>query len=158
MLSQQLVRLARRPFEQGVELAVGHRQAGAVVEIVQVQVEGTVRFEVDDMIQDLLCVTRRSVWRETHQLVLARVHFESGVISECRIQQAQRVREVDFFDDLKMISASEAHGCGGPFADAVHGEDQRFVKWRRIESAGGVALVMLGKQKPVHPVEFTQAL
>src|ERR1035438_7812121 len=46
MLSQQLVRLARRPFEQGVELAVGHRQAGAVVEIVQVQVEGTVRFEV----------------------------------------------------------------------------------------------------------------
>ena len=41
-LRQQLLRVARRPAEQLVEARVGHRQAGAVVEIVDVRA-GTCR-------------------------------------------------------------------------------------------------------------------
>ena len=47
--------VARRPAEQLVELLVGHGQAGAIVEIAQVEPERAVALEVDQIVEDSFC-------------------------------------------------------------------------------------------------------
>ena len=81
--------------EQLVKSLVRHRQAGAIIEIVQVQAERAVRLQVDQMVQDALREFRLAVGREPHHLVLAGVDLEAGVIGEGRVEQAERMRKVD---------------------------------------------------------------
>src|SRR5688572_7724111 len=48
-LRQQLVGTARGRAEQPVEALVRHAQAGAVVEVIEVEVEGPVRLDIDEL-------------------------------------------------------------------------------------------------------------
>ena len=51
--------IARGAAEQRVEARIGHRQPGAIVEIVEVEPEGAVRLEVDQVVADQFVVFRR---------------------------------------------------------------------------------------------------
>ena len=152
-LRERSLRLARRSAEQRVEARVGHREAGAVVEVVEVEPEGAVVLDVDQVLLDEIGVPRLAVRREPHHLVLARVHLEAGVVGERRIEQAERVGKVDLADDLEAVAAAERQRRGRPFADAVHRQHGRALERRREERARRVAQVMLGEQElrlPVH--------
>ena len=151
-LGQRVFRLARRRAEKGVEFRIGHGQPGAVVEIRLVQPVGTIGFKVDEVIQNCLHVFRLAVGRQPHHLVFARIDLEAQVIGKGRIEQAKRVREMDFLENFQAVAAADGSRGGGPFAHAVHGQHQGFVKRRWKESAGRMAQVMLGKQQAVDPV------
>ena len=57
---EPLLGFARRTAEQGSNAGVGHRQPGAVVEIAQVEPEGAVLLDVDQMVEDQLARYRGS--------------------------------------------------------------------------------------------------
>ena len=63
------------------------------------------------------------------------------------------MRKEDLLHNLKLVALADGGGTGGPFPDAIHREDNRFFKGRREEGAGRVALMVLGKQQPVFPIE-----
>ncbi len=67
----------------------------AVVEVVHVEAKGAVVLQVEQLIEDQVDVFRLAVGGQPHQLVLAGVDPEAGVIGKGRVQQAQRVREVE---------------------------------------------------------------
>ena len=71
----------------------GHLQPFAIPEIGHVHPEGAVRFEVDQMVSDQICVNGRPVRGQSHQLVLAGVDPEPRVVGEGGIEQPQRVRK-----------------------------------------------------------------
>ena len=153
-LRQRLLGLARGTAEQVVEPPVRHRQSGAVVEVIEVQPERAVRFQVDQMVMNESGVLRLAVRRESHELVFARIDLESRVVRKRRIKQAERVRKVDFPLDDQLAAVPDGNGCRGPLPDAVHREHHGPVERRRIEGAGGVTQMMFGKQQPPVPPEF----
>src|SRR5262249_49654108 len=95
-LREALFWLARRATEQRVETRIGHGETGAIVEIAQIEAERSVRLEVDQMIENELCVFRFAIRGEPHQLVFPRVDLETGVIREGRIEQTEGMGKVDF--------------------------------------------------------------
>ena len=113
------------------ELLVRHAQAGAIVEVALVEAEGAVFLEVDDVVQDRVLELRLAVGREAHHLVLARIDLEAGVVGEGRVEQAERVREVDLLQHLELVALAEAERRGRPLADAVHAEDRGLLEGRR---------------------------
>jgi hypothetical protein len=68
-LGEQLFGLAGRATEKVVELPIGHGQAGAIVEAIEIQAERAVAFDIDEMVEDGLCVARLAIWREPHHFV-----------------------------------------------------------------------------------------
>ena len=93
---------ARGAAEQRVEARISHRQPGAIVEIIEDR-DGTSRPpSVDQMIEDGLGVFRLAIGRESHDLVFAGIDLEAGVIGESRIEQAERMRKVDFLLDRQL--------------------------------------------------------
>ena len=152
-LRQRLNGRARRAAEQRLEPAVGHREAGTVVEIVEVKAERAVRLQVDHVVEDGAHVLRLAVGREAHHLVFAGIDFETGVEGERRIEQPQGVRKIDLPRHLQVVAVTDPYGGGGPLADPVHGQDHRVPKGRRVERARRVRLMVLGKQQfgvPIH--------
>src|SRR6185436_2676920 len=96
-------------------------------------------------------VPRRAVRREAHDLVLAVVDRETEVRRERRVQQAERMRELDLLEELERGAVAEAVRRGRPLADAVDGEQRRAWKSRKEKRAGGVALMVIEvKQRRVH--------
>src|SRR5262249_52805549 len=142
-----------RPTEQTVELLVGHPKSGAVVEIAQIEPEGAVRLQVDEVIEDQLCVAGLTIGGEAHDLVLARVDLEARVVGEGGIEEADGVREVDLLDGGEAIALAQSHRRGGPLSHAVHGEDHRLLEGGGEERAGRMALMMLGEEEPMAPVD-----
>src|ERR1700730_11639986 len=152
-LLKQFVWGARWPAEQTIKAAVGHPQPDAIVEVFLIEMKGSVGFEVDQMLEDGIGVSGLAIRRQSHNLVLAGIHLEAGVVGEGRVKQAKRVREMDFLAHLDAVISANPDARGGPLSNTVHCEDQRLLERRRIESAGRVALVMLGEQQLVLPVE-----
>jgi hypothetical protein len=64
------------------------------VEILHVEAEAPVLAQVDEFVEDGPDVARFAVGREAHHLVLAGVDAEARVVSEGRVEEAERVREV----------------------------------------------------------------
>ena len=119
-----------------------------------VQPERAVGLEVDQVVEDQLGVLRLAVGREPHHLVFAGVDLEAGVVGEGRIEQPERMREVQSpCASRDRLPRPNADRRGRPLADAVHREDHRLVERRRKERAGRVALVMLGEQQLAFPIE-----
>ena len=147
----------RRPVgmaEQRVELRIRHAKAGAVVEIVEVEPERPVILEVDEVVEDRVPVDRIAVGCQPHQLVLAGIDLESGIIGESRIEQAQAVGKVDLPLHLQRIAAAHPDGCRRPFADPVHRQDQGVLERRGEEGRGGMAQMVLGEEELALPVEI----
>ena len=93
LLLEHRLRCAGRAAEQVVEPAIGHRQPLAVVEVLHVEPEAAVGLQVEELLQDQVVIDRPAIGGQAHQLVFAAVYLEATIIRECRIEQAQRVRE-----------------------------------------------------------------
>ena len=141
-----------------VELAVGHGQADAVVEVVEVEPERTVGLQVDQLVEDHPGVARLAVGRKPHQLVFARIDLEAGVIGERGVQQPERMGEMDLLDDLEPVVAPERERAGRPLSDAVQRQYRGRGVRRRKKGAGGVAQMMLAEDQALVPVEVGPVL
>ena len=152
LLGDRSFGFARWAAEEILEAAIRHGEAGAIVEIRLIDPEASIRFQVQQLVADKRGIFRLAVGRQPHQLVFTRIDLEAGVVGESRIEQAQRVGKMNLADDGKVLAAAERRRCRGPFAHAIHRQDQRLLEGRRIESAGGMAQVMLGKQEALRPI------
>ena len=128
------------------------RSEAEVVEVATVRRERAVVVQVDEVLEDGVDEAGLAVGGEAHQLVLARVHPEAAVVGEGRVEEAERVREVELADHLDLVAPAHADAGGGPLADPVEGEDRGAVERRRVEGRGGVALVVLGEPELVGPL------
>src|SRR5579871_221098 len=135
-LREQLFRLPGGLAEQPIEAAVGHGQAGTVVEIALIQAKRTVLLQVDQMVVDEAGEPGLSVGRKPHELVLAGIDLEAGVIREGRVEKAEGMREMNLTLDLDARAAPDGHRGRRPLADAVHRENGRFLERRGEERAG----------------------
>ena len=151
LLLEPSLGIARGPAEQRVEALVRHGQPGAIVEVVEIEAERAVGLEIDQVVANDLLVFRRAVGRKPHQLVLAGIDLEAGIVGEGGVEQAEAVREMDLLVDLEVFSIADGGRRGGPFADAVEGEDGGLVERRRIERGGGVAQMMLAEGQALRP-------
>ena len=102
--------------------------------------------DLDQMVLDGLHVLRLAVGREAHQLVLAGVHLEPGVVGERAVEEAERVREPHLAQHVELMASAYADRRGRPLADAVDRQHRRLFERRWIEGRGGVRFVMLAKQ------------
>src|SRR5262245_53120876 len=94
------------PAKERMEAAVGHGQAGAVIEIAYVQMKGPVFFDINQVLLNQIHVTRLTIWGQAHDFVLGRVDFETGVISKGRIQESKGVRKANLFLNRQLIAAT----------------------------------------------------
>jgi hypothetical protein len=85
-LGQQALGIAGRAAEQRVELRIRHAQAGAIVEILEIEPERAVGLEVDEMIENFAGIARRPIGSESHDLVLGGIHLEARIVGERGIQ------------------------------------------------------------------------
>ena len=137
--------IARRRAEQPIEPAVGHRQALAIVEVLHVEPEAPIGLEIDQMFRDEVFVDGPAVGRQSHQLVFAAVDLEPAVVRHGRIQQAERMRELDLLREFDLVATAHAKRRRAPLADAVERENRRLVEGARKESAGRVTFVVVGE-------------
>ena len=72
-----------------MDAAIRHPEPGAVIEVSQVETEGPVFLDVDEVLPDGVGVPWLPVGRQTHQFVFPRIDLESRVKGECRVQQTQ---------------------------------------------------------------------
>src|SRR5690606_38018198 len=115
---------------------------GAVIEIGHVQTKRPVFLDVDDVLANDVDVAGLAVRREAHQLVLARIDLEAGVISESRIQQPEGMRKIDLPERLQLAPVTEPCGRRRPFPDAVHAEDGRGLERARVERRSRMRLMV----------------
>ncbi len=138
--------LARRPAEQLVEGPVRHGEPGEVVEVLLVEPERAVLLQVDQLVQDQIHVLRLAVGRQAHDLVLARVDLEAGVVGEGGVEQPEGIRPMELLVQLDIVASAHAERGRGPLAHPVHGEDRRLLERGGEEGARRVGLVVLGEQ------------
>ena len=108
LLHEGLCRITWRPAEQGTKAIIGHGQAGAIIEIIHIHPEGTVFFDIDKMVVNLLNVLWLAIRSQAHDLVFPVIHLEAQIIGEGGIKHADGMGKADFFCQCKVI----------PFADA----------------------------------------
>ena len=121
-------RLSRRTTEELVESPVRHGKAGAVVEVLHVETKGTVRLKVEQLIEDQVGILWLAVGCEAHELVLTGVDPEAREVRKRRVEQPQRVREIDFPEWLEVRAVAEPRRRCRPFTDAVETEYGRALE------------------------------
>src|SRR6185295_8941699 len=119
-LRQLVLGLTRAPSEQIRKTLIGHRETSAIVEVVHVEAEASIRLQVDEMVQDRLHERGLPVRREPHDLVFAGVDLESGVIGERRIEQADRMGKMDLLVYLEIAATTLCERGRRPFPHSVH--------------------------------------
>ena len=132
-----------------IEAGVGHRKPGTVIEIIQIEAKRPVGLEVDEMLEDQRRVLRLAIGSETHDLVLARIHLEAGVVGKRRVEQPQGVRKVDLATHFQRVCVAVGKRRRRPLSHAVHREHHRLVERRREIRARRVAEVVLGEEQPL---------
>ena len=133
---------------------VDHGEAGGVVEILLVQPEGSVGPDIDEPTPDQCGIALDpigpgiAVRGKPHQLVLAGVDPEAQEVGEGRVQEADRVREVQLAEDGQPVLMPVANRSGRPFPHPIDGHHRRLGEGRRIEGARRVGKMVLGEEKP----------
>ena len=135
----------RRTAEQPVKAGPRHGEALAEIEVIHVQPQAAIRLEVDQVLADQVPIDRSAIRRQAHQLVFTAVDLETTVVGERRIQQPERMGELQMVGEPKAIAGTEAVCRRTPLADAVEREDRRLVERAREEGARGVALMVIGE-------------
>src|SRR6478735_5976306 len=101
--------------------------------------------------QQLIFDKRNVFWlairREAHHFVFAAVNSESGIVSECAVEQSQTIGKAQLLYQRDLVSFTDADGAGGPLANAVDGQDGSFFERRRVECAGCVALMVIAEEQ-----------
>ena len=70
-------------IKQLIKAAAGHPQAAMVFEVFQIQPEGAIRFDVDQVCFDCFRINGIAVRGKPHQFVFSRVDLKAAVIREC---------------------------------------------------------------------------
>ena len=146
-LSHGGFRLARRAAEKGIELRVGHREPGRIVEVTHIQAEGAVVLQIQQLIENQIGVLGLAVGRESHELVLTGVDLETGEVGKGRVQHAERVWEVDLPLRCQALALAKPDRGRGPLPYPIHAQDRRALERAREESRGGMGLMMLGEHQ-----------
>ena len=139
-------RHARRAAEQLVKRTVGHRETGQVVEVLLVESERPILLQINELVQNQVAVFRLAVRRQPHQLVLAGIDLEAGVVGKGRVEQAERVGPVELLEELYFTSTANPERRRRPFPNTVHGENSGLFERGGKERAGRMGLVMLRVQ------------
>src|SRR5262245_38783927 len=105
-LGERRLGMAWRSTEEVVELERRHRKPRCVVEAALGEPERVAPFGIDNVIEDLVGVSWVSVRGKAHDLVLARINFEAGVVSEGRIEQPDTVGPVNLFQRFQRVTAA----------------------------------------------------
>ena len=147
LLFERGFRLPGFHFEQAAELVAGHCQALAVVEVLHVHPEAAIGLNVDEMLANAICVDRFSVRCQPHQFVFATIDFESTVISECRVEQAERMRERDLFCKFNPVGFAHPPNRGTPFTDTIQCQDRSLFERAWKECACGMAFMVFGENQ-----------
>jgi hypothetical protein len=138
--------LAAGHAEELLEGPAGHGQAGMVVEVLEVQAEGAVFADVDEVLVDKVLVFRLAIGGQAHQLVLARVDPEAAEVGEGGVEHPQRIGESHPLDDLEVVALGPGHRQGVPLADGVDGQDGGVLEGRGVEGRGDVRGVVGGEK------------
>ena len=134
---------ARRAAEQLVEGLTRHREAAQIIEVLLIERERAILAQLHQVLVDQVDVFRLTVRRQAHHLVLAGVDLESGVVRDGRVEQAERIRPAKLAQEVEVRALAVSDRRRGPFANAIHGENGRFLEWGRVERARRMGLVML---------------
>ena len=106
----------------------------------------------------LVDVARLAVGREPHHLVLPVVDVEAQVGGNGAVEQAERAREVDLFEEVDHRAGGPAEGGRRPLAHAVHRQHRGLFEPRVEEAARGVGLVMVEDLQPAGVAEHAPDL
>ena len=147
------LRVAWRRAEQRIKALVRHREPVAIIEIIEIEPERPIGFEIDEMIANELRIAGLAIRREAHELVFAGIHLEAGVIGERRIQQAEAMWKMNLLVNSKFISFADRHRGRRPFTNAIERQHGGTVERRGIKSGSRVAQMVLAKQQPLLPIE-----
>ena len=80
------------------------------------------------MVENAAGIFRLPIRREAHELVLAGIDLEAGVVGEGGIEQPERVRKMDLRKHLEVMPAAERRRSGRPLAHAIHGQHQGLLE------------------------------
>ncbi len=153
-LSQPRFRLSGRPAEELFEFFIRHRQPGTVIEIVHVQFERTVFLKVHQFIQYDVLINWLTVRGKPHNFVLPGVDLKSRVIGEGRIEQPERMGEMELGLNLNLIVPADTVACRRPLSHPVYCQKRSFLVRGGEESRCSVGLVVFGKDDLSRELEF----
>jgi hypothetical protein len=88
---------------------------------------------------------RAAVGREPHDLILAFVDLEAEILREDRIEQTERMREMNRLLFRKPVAFAEIDGRGLIFADPVERHHHRALERRCEKRRGRMRKMMLGE-------------
>ena len=114
----------------------------AEIEEPPVQAERAVVVDFEYMVEQLVEIGRAAIGGEPHDLVFALVDLEPEILGEHRVEQPERIREMDRPDFGQAVALAEMHCRGLVLADPVEGDDDGALERRREERRGGVRAVM----------------
>ena len=141
--------LTRPPSEEGIEVAIGHSQAGAVVEVAHVELIAAIVGDVDQMSFYQLDISGLTIGGQPHQFVFAAVDLEAAVVGEGGVEQAEGVGEADLLEQRDVAAFTEHDRGGGPLAHTIHDQNEGAIKRRGVEGRGGVGEVVFGEEQSV---------
>ena len=133
----------RRSAEKAIEGAIRHGEAGHEIEVAQVEAEGAVWLEIDQLRQDQVAKDRFAVGGETHHFVFPGVDPKTEVVGEGGVEQAERMRETQIGQQLDPVPFPAADACRRPFPHPIDRQHRRVFEGRREKRGGGVGFVML---------------
>jgi len=84
---------------------------------------------------------------QPHELVLPGIDPEAQIVGEGGVEQPDGMGEAHLLEEGDVVVPAVADGGGGPFPDAVDGQDRRFGKGRGEEGAGGVGQVVIREEE-----------
>ena len=104
-----------------------------VAEEFEAEAEGAVGLDADDL-PHLVHVGGLAVGGEAHDFVFVAVVGEADELRDCRVEKAQRVREVNAPINLDVATAPHAPRGAGEVPEAVHRETHRLVEIADVKS------------------------
>ena len=114
-LGDKLLRDVRGgPPKSSSKRLIGHGETGAIIEIALIQAEGAVFLQIDQIVVDQIGIFRLAIRREAHDLVFAGIDLEAGIIGKRGIEQAERVREMNFLQHGQIVALDRRQATWSP--------------------------------------------
>src|SRR6516164_4655575 len=98
------------------------------------------------MVENCIHMPGLAVRGEPHQFVFPRIHLETCVVRESRIQHPQRVWESHFMTERNPVSTPDPDRAGSPFPDRIQSQDSSLFERGGEERTRGMGLVMIHKR------------